>query len=68
MIMKIKSKIANGPSFGFKLALKVGKLMLLWQPVLDYDHICLAAVLDYDHVCLAAVLDYDHICLAVVLD
>ena len=31
LIKKIKSKIAAEPSFSFKLAEKVGKLVLLWQ-------------------------------------
>ena len=31
LIKKIKSKIADEPSFSFKLAEKVGKLVLLWQ-------------------------------------
>ena len=34
LIKKIKSKIAAEPSFSFKLAEKVGKLVLLWQKYL----------------------------------
>ena len=58
---KIKTKIQSEPSFSFKSAEKVEKLVLLRQKYL-------AAVLDCDHFWLAAVLDRDQIEQAAVRD